>query len=112
MKILKIMTCLLVLGTVISCTEVSKNTGPEKTISDVHLEKTGHHKGGHKKKGHHPKKDGDRMIGMPNPASVYCTEQGGESVTKKDEQGNEYGICKFKDGKEVDEWQFYRENHE
>ena len=111
MKILKIMTCLLVLGTVISCTEVSKNTGSEKTISDVHLEKRGHHKGGHKKKGHHSQKDGEHMIGMPNPASVYCMEQGGEFVIKKDEQGNEYGICRFKDGKEIDEWEYYRENH-
>ena len=41
-----------------------------------------------------------KMIGMPNPASVYCIKQGGESVIVKDKDGNEYGICKFKDGKE------------
>ena len=52
-----------------------------------------------------------KMIGVANPASVYCVEQGGESIIRKDDDGNEYGICKFKDGKEVDEWNFYRKNH-
>ena len=53
-----------------------------------------------------------KMIGMANPASVYCVEQGDESITKQDKDGSEYGICKFKDGKEVDEWEFYRKNHD
>ncbi len=52
-----------------------------------------------------------KMIGMANPASVYCVKQGGESIIRKDNEGNEYGICKFKDGKEVEEWDFYRKNH-
>ena len=57
-----------------------------------------------------------KMIGMANPASVYCVEQGGESIIRKDKDENEneyeYGICKFKDGKEIDEWEFYRQNHD
>ena len=53
-----------------------------------------------------------KMIGMANPASVYCVKQGGESIIKQDKDGSEYGICKFKDGKEVDEWEFYRKNHD
>ena len=53
-----------------------------------------------------------KMIGMANPASVYCVEQGGESITKQNKDRSEYGICKFKDGKEVDEWEFYRKNHD
>lgn len=53
-----------------------------------------------------------KMIGMANPASVYCVEQDGESITKQNKDGSEYGICKFKDGKEVDEWEFYRKNHD
>lgn len=52
-----------------------------------------------------------KMIGTANPASAYCVEQGGESIIKKDNDGNEYGICKFNDGKEIDEWDFYRKNH-
>lgn len=53
-----------------------------------------------------------KMIGMANPASVYCVEQGGKLIIRKDKDENEYGICKFKDGKEVDEWEFYRQNHD
>ena len=52
-----------------------------------------------------------KTIGMPNPASAYCVKQGGQSIIKKDSNGNSYGLCKFKDGKEVDEWEYFRENN-
>jgi len=47
-------------------------------------------------------------IGMANPASVYCEKQGYKIEIRKDEDGNEYGMCMFDDGKECDEWKFYR----
>lgn len=50
-------------------------------------------------------------IGMANPASVYCVEQGGQSVTKSDAQGNEYAECHLPDGRVIEEWGFYRQNH-
>ena len=50
---------------------------------------------------------GVQQIGMPNPASEYCVDQGGESKIKKDKNWGEYGICLI-DGKEVDEWEYYR----
>jgi putative hemolysin len=46
--------------------------------------------------------------GLPNPASVYCEEQGGTVVTRADEEGNQYGFCVFEDGSECDEWAFFR----
>ncbi|WP_279571629.1 putative hemolysin [Volucribacter amazonae] len=49
------------------------------------------------------------MIGMANPASVYCEQQGGKSEVKRDAQGNEYGICLLPNGEQVDEWDFYRQ---
>ena len=49
----------------------------------------------------------DKRVGTPNPASKYCVDQGGESKIKKDENWGEYGICLI-DGKEVDEWEYYR----
>ena len=52
-----------------------------------------------------------RMIGIPNPASIYCKKNGGKSIIKLDGDRNEYGVCKFKDGKEIDEWDFYRKNN-
>jgi len=45
--------------------------------------------------------------GMANPASVYCEEQGGELEIRSNDAG-EYGVCKFDDGSECEEWQFYR----
>ena len=51
-------------------------------------------------------------LGTPNPASVFCVQQGGKSVIRKDEGGNEYGVCVFPDGKEVYEWALFRQYHE
>ena len=51
-------------------------------------------------------------LGTPNPASVFCVQQGGKSVIRKDEGGNEYGVCVFPDGKEVYEWALFRRYHE
>ena len=50
-------------------------------------------------------------VGMANPASVFCEQQGGKSEVRKDEQGNEYGMCRLSDGSVVDEWDYYRKNH-
>ena len=50
------------------------------------------------------------MIGMSNPESVYCVEQGGESILVRSKKGD-FGICKLKDGTAVEEWEYYRENN-
>ncbi|QIO05002.1 putative hemolysin [Acinetobacter shaoyimingii] len=47
-------------------------------------------------------------IGMPNPASAYCVEQGGTLSIKKDADGGERGICTLANGQQVDEWDFFR----
>jgi len=44
---------------------------------------------------------------MPNPASVYCEEQGGIVEIRENEAG-QYGVCVFPDGGECDEWAFFR----
>lgn len=46
--------------------------------------------------------------GLPNPASVYCVEQGGNLTIRKDAAGNEFGICTFPNGTSCEEWAFYR----
>lgn len=47
-------------------------------------------------------------VGVANPASVYCEEQGGQLEIRTDEDGNEVGYCIFPDGSECEEWAFYR----
>jgi putative hemolysin len=45
---------------------------------------------------------------MPNPASVYCTDNGGTLEMRKDASGGEYGMCRFADGSECEEWAYFR----
>ncbi|MFM7125667.1 MAG: DUF333 domain-containing protein [Actinomycetota bacterium] len=48
--------------------------------------------------------------GMPNPASVYCEEQGG-TVEIVDEPAGQVGFCNLPDGTRIDEWEYYRANN-
>lgn len=52
-----------------------------------------------------------KMVGAGNPASVFCENNGGKSVSKKDKTGDEYAVCKLNNGTEIDEWDFYRKNN-
>lgn len=45
---------------------------------------------------------------IANPASVFCIEQGGELEIKTATDGGQFGWCKFQDGRECEEWQFFR----
>jgi uncharacterized protein len=48
---------------------------------------------------------------LANPASVYCKTQGGMSVIITAADGSQSGNCKFTDGRNCDEWQFFREHN-
>jgi putative hemolysin len=45
---------------------------------------------------------------LPNPAAVYCEEHGYTSEIRTAEDGSQGGVCVFPDGRECDEWVFYR----
>ncbi|MDO9088468.1 MAG: DUF333 domain-containing protein [Anaerolineaceae bacterium] len=45
---------------------------------------------------------------MPNPASVYCEENGNKLEIHTAEDGSQYGICVFPDGSVCDEWAYFR----
>jgi hypothetical protein len=47
---------------------------------------------------------------MPNPASVYCTQQGNRLEIRTAADGSQEGICHFPDGSTCDEWAYYRED--
>lgn len=50
------------------------------------------------------------MVGMANPASVFCIEKGGE-LEIIDEELGQVGYCHFLDGKVIEEWKYFRENN-
>lgn len=47
------------------------------------------------------------LIGLPNPASVKCKQDGGVSTIVNGPNG-QYGLCTFSNGKVCDEWAYYR----
>lgn len=49
----------------------------------------------------------DNEGNLPNPASVYCEENGGKLEIRTGDDG-EYGVCVFPDGSECDEWAYFR----
>lgn len=48
------------------------------------------------------------QAGMPNPASVYCTQKGNKLEIRTAADGSQNGICVFPDGSTCDEWVYYR----
>ena len=51
---------------------------------------------------------GTAQASMPNPASVYCEEQGNRLEIRTAADGSQSGACIFPDGSECDEWAYYR----
>lgn len=50
--------------------------------------------------------DTSTPVGIANPASVYCVEQGG-TVDIVDEAGGQVGYCNLPDGTRVEEWEYF-----
>ncbi len=48
------------------------------------------------------------QLNMPNPASVFCVEQGFKSEIRTATDGSQSGVCIFPDGSECDEWAYFR----
>ncbi len=47
-------------------------------------------------------------VGLANPASVHCEDNGGTLEFWEDASGETSGICIFPDGSECEEWAFFR----
>ena len=45
---------------------------------------------------------------MPNPASVYCEQNGNKLEIRTAADGSQNGVCVFPDGSTCDEWAYYR----
>jgi putative hemolysin len=51
----------------------------------------------------------DKTLGnMPNPASVYCKQQGNKLEIRTAADGSQTGICVFPNGNTCDEWAYFR----
>jgi putative hemolysin len=48
------------------------------------------------------------QAGIPNPASVYCKQNGNKLEIHTAADGSQSGICIFPDGSTCDEWAYYR----
>ena len=48
------------------------------------------------------------QVGIPNPASVYCKEQGNKHEIRMAADSSQNGICIFPDGSTCDEWAYFR----
>jgi putative hemolysin len=44
------------------------------------------------------------LAGIANPASTYCAEKGGTSGIRTAQNGSQYGVCRFPNGTECEEW--------
>ena len=49
-----------------------------------------------------------QQVGIANPASAYCVEQGYRSEIRTANDGSQSGVCIFPDGSECDEWAYFR----
>lgn len=46
--------------------------------------------------------------GMPNPASVFCEQNGNKLEIHTAADGSQFGVCVFPDGNTCDEWAYFR----
>jgi len=51
-----------------------------------------------------------KPVGMANPASVYCAEQGG-TLEIRNAPGGQTGYCDLPDGRVIEEWELFRQHH-
>lgn len=48
------------------------------------------------------------LANMPNPASVYCEQNGNQLEIRTAADGSQSGMCIFPDGSACDEWAYFR----
>ena len=53
----------------------------------------------------------NEKVGAVNPASKCCLKKSGEFEIRKTYTGSEYGVCKYKNENEVEEWEYFRNNN-
>lgn len=59
---------------------------------------------------HAPKKPTRKLIGLANPAAVYCEQINGQLIPMHNSEG-EYSNCLLPNGQIIEEWTLYRKTH-
>jgi len=80
----RIFTFVIILIALTACTALQTQVTPEPAMTDM------------------------PQASMPNPASVYCTQQGNQLEIRTAADGSQNGVCVFPDGSTCDEWTYYR----
>ena len=80
----RIITFIIILMALTACTALQAQTVPEPAATDM------------------PQAD------MPNPASVYCEQNGNKLEIHTAADGSQSGVCVFPDGSTCDEWAYFR----
>jgi len=83
-KVKRIITFVIILMALTSCAAPQTQATPEPATTDM------------------------PQAGMPNPASVYCTQNGNKLEIQTAADGSQNGLCVFPDGSACDEWAYYR----
>jgi len=89
---MKTLTLLLTLALLLLTSCATPQTQPTPTLSKVEG----------------PVSTDTPQANMPNPASVYCEEQGYKTEIRTAADGSQSGVCIFPNGSECDEWAFFR----
>ena len=80
----RIFTFVITLMVLTACTPSQTHAAPEPAATDI------------------------TQAGMPNPASVYCKQNGNKLEIRTAANGSQSGICVFPDGSTCDEWAYFR----
>ncbi len=83
-KMKNIFTFVIILMALTACTAPQTQAAPEPAATDI------------------------PQANMPNPASVYCEQNGNTLEIRTADDGSQNGICVFPDGSTCDEWAYYR----
>ncbi|HEY4663726.1 MAG TPA: DUF333 domain-containing protein, partial [Comamonas sp.] len=57
-----------------------------------------------------PPENTAHKVGLANPASVYCIQQGGKLRMTQTPQGT-HAMCILPNGQAIEEWEYFRKNH-
>ena len=79
----KIFTFTIILMALTACTSLQVQT-PEPAATDI------------------------PQVNMPNPASLYCEQNGNTLEIRTAADGSQSGVCIFPDGSTCDEWAYFR----